>query len=150
MVVCSMASENVLLWNVRGLHSVAHRNAVRDLVVSESLSLACLQETKLDVISDFDVIQILGSGFDYVYLLVSTLMVGFCLLGTILLGWWLTQPLGRTLSLLGFAWPREAQSGGYPQYMDSLRRLTDLRSLLSSMSCDRFAPALGCWSVTSI
>jgi hypothetical protein len=30
--------------------------------------LVCLQETKLDVISDFDVIQILGSGFDYVFL----------------------------------------------------------------------------------
>jgi hypothetical protein len=41
---------------------------VRDLVQSERLSLVCLEETKLDVINDFDVMQILGPGFDYVYL----------------------------------------------------------------------------------
>jgi hypothetical protein len=34
----------------------------------EHISLVCLQETKLDTISDFDVIQLLGSGFNYVFL----------------------------------------------------------------------------------
>jgi hypothetical protein len=34
----------------------------------EVLSLVGLQETKLDVILDFDVIQIASSGFDYAYL----------------------------------------------------------------------------------
>jgi hypothetical protein len=42
-----MASENVLFQNVRGLHSVAHRNAVCELVTAEQLSLVGLQETKL-------------------------------------------------------------------------------------------------------
>jgi hypothetical protein len=30
--------------------------------------LVCIQETKLDVISDYDVFQLLGSAFEYVYL----------------------------------------------------------------------------------
>jgi hypothetical protein len=63
-----MVLENVLFWNVRRLHSVTHCDAVRELVTAERLSLASLQETKLDVILDFDVIQILGPGFDYAYL----------------------------------------------------------------------------------
>jgi hypothetical protein len=63
-----MEAENILVWNVRGLHAGAHRNAVRDLVSAERLSVVCLQETKLDVISDYDVMQILGAGFQYVYL----------------------------------------------------------------------------------
>jgi hypothetical protein len=41
---------------------------VRELVQSESASLICLQETKLYVIYNFDVIQILGPSFDYTYL----------------------------------------------------------------------------------
>jgi hypothetical protein len=28
----------------------------------------CLQETKLETISDYDVIQLVGTSFDYVYL----------------------------------------------------------------------------------
>jgi exonuclease III len=64
-----MTSENVLFWNVRGLHSFTHWNVVHELVAVERLSLVGLQETKLDVILDFDVIQILGPGFDYAYLL---------------------------------------------------------------------------------
>jgi hypothetical protein len=41
---------------------------VRDTVAIERLSLVCLQETKLDVISDFDLMQTMGNGFDYSYL----------------------------------------------------------------------------------
>jgi hypothetical protein len=37
-------------------------------VATERLSLICIQETKIDVISDFDVIQLLGPGFEYIYL----------------------------------------------------------------------------------
>jgi exonuclease III len=58
----------MLVWNVRCLNSVAHRNAVQDLITSERISLVCLQKTKLRVITDFDVIQTLGTGFDYVFL----------------------------------------------------------------------------------
>jgi hypothetical protein len=45
---------------VRGLNARAHRNVVRELVASECLSMVCLQEMKLEIISDYDVIQIGG------------------------------------------------------------------------------------------
>lgn len=61
----------MLIWNVRGLNSRVHRDAVRELVVAEHPSVVCLQETKLDVISVFDVIQIVGSGYDFAYLLAN-------------------------------------------------------------------------------
>lgn len=56
-----MDCENILIWNVRGLNARAHRDAVRELVNAERLSMVCLQETKLSVISDFDIVQIVGS-----------------------------------------------------------------------------------------
>jgi hypothetical protein len=62
-----MDPETFLVWNVRGLHAGTHRNALHNLVVAKGLSLVCIQETKLDVISDFD--QLLRHGFEYVYLL---------------------------------------------------------------------------------
>jgi exonuclease III len=37
-----MGSENILCWNVRGLHAVAHRNAVRELVRAKNVSFICL------------------------------------------------------------------------------------------------------------
>jgi hypothetical protein len=55
-----MGSENILIWNVRGLNAGTHRAAVRDLVTSERPSLVCLQETKMNVICDFDIPQIIG------------------------------------------------------------------------------------------
>jgi hypothetical protein len=39
-------------------------------VAAEWISLVCIQEIKLHVISDYDAIQLLGSGFEYVYLTV--------------------------------------------------------------------------------
>jgi exonuclease III len=65
-----MDSKNLLIWNVCSLNAKAHRDALWELVVSEHPSLICLQETKLVVISHFDVVQMLVSGFDYTYLLV--------------------------------------------------------------------------------
>jgi hypothetical protein len=53
---------------VQGLIVRSHRVVVRVLVISESVSLVCLQETKLDVISDIDVMELLGQGFGYAYL----------------------------------------------------------------------------------
>jgi exonuclease III len=64
-----MDSKNLLIWNVCSLNAKAHRDALWELVVSEHPSLICLQETKLVVISHFDVVQMLVSGFDYTYLL---------------------------------------------------------------------------------
>lgn len=63
-----MGSENILVWNVRGLNSPARRDTVRELIAAERPSLICLQETKLFVINDFDVLCIAGAGFDYVFL----------------------------------------------------------------------------------
>jgi exonuclease III len=64
----SMDCENLLIWNVRGLNAKAHHDALRELVASEHPSLICLHETKLTVISQFDVMQMLGPGFDFSYL----------------------------------------------------------------------------------
>jgi hypothetical protein len=63
----SMGNDNMLVWNVQGLNSRARRDTVRELVVEERPTLVCLQETKLHVINDFDLLQILGHGFDYIY-----------------------------------------------------------------------------------
>jgi exonuclease III len=63
-----MGLKNILVWNVRGSHAVAHQHALQDMVATEQISLVCIQETKLNVISYYDVIQLLGSGFEYVYL----------------------------------------------------------------------------------
>jgi hypothetical protein len=65
----SMGLENILIWNVRGLNARSHRDALKELVVAEKPSLVCLEETKMHVISDFDVMQILDARFDYAYLL---------------------------------------------------------------------------------
>lgn len=61
-------SENIIVWNVRGLNAAARRNVVRDAVSSERASLVCLSETKLSVINDGTIMQMLGVDFDYVYL----------------------------------------------------------------------------------
>jgi exonuclease III len=66
-----MGSKNLLVWNVRGLNTRSHRDAVRQLVIEGRPSLVCLQETKLHVMTDFDIVQILGESFDYAYLLVD-------------------------------------------------------------------------------
>jgi hypothetical protein len=68
VIMFAMASEGILIWNVRGLNTTSHYDALRQLVSTERPSIVCIQETKLDVISPFDVIQLLGHGFDYSYL----------------------------------------------------------------------------------
>jgi hypothetical protein len=63
-----MNPENILVWNVQGLNANLHKDALRSMVVSERVSLVCIQETKLHVIDDFLVMQVLGLGFDYSFL----------------------------------------------------------------------------------
>jgi exonuclease III len=63
-----MSSGSILVWNVCGLNARARRDIVRELVASEHPSIVCLQETKLHVISPFDLMQIVGPGFEYFYL----------------------------------------------------------------------------------
>jgi exonuclease III len=59
---------NFIIWNVQRLNSRAWRDVVHELVASERSSVVCLQETMLDVISIFDIMKILGMGFEYAYL----------------------------------------------------------------------------------
>lgn len=49
----SMDNTTVLSWNVRDLNAQARRDNVRTLVDDIRPSIVCLQETKLDVISEF-------------------------------------------------------------------------------------------------
>jgi exonuclease III len=59
----------ILCWNVRGLNDPAKRDVVREFIASLRVCVVCLQETRLDVIDDFLVMQCLGPSFDgYVYL----------------------------------------------------------------------------------
>jgi exonuclease III len=63
-----MSDNNILIWNVRGLNARPRRDVVRELVAAERPSIVCLKETKLGVISPYDVMQIMGTGFEYFYL----------------------------------------------------------------------------------
>jgi exonuclease III len=88
-----MGSESIFIWNVRGLNSWSHHDVVHELVRAEHPSIVCLQETKLSVISDFDVIQIICVGFDYYFLpAVGTH-------GGILMAWW---PSSWSVSLFSY------------------------------------------------
>jgi exonuclease III len=51
-----MSPKSILVWNIRGLNRQFHRDALRELVAEECPSIMCVQETKLPIISDFDVI----------------------------------------------------------------------------------------------
>jgi exonuclease III len=86
-----MESENIIIWNVRGLNARSHHDAVCELVRVERPSIVYLQETKLSVISDYDLIQIIGVGFDYCYLPTVGTHVGV-LLACIYLGGKLISP----------------------------------------------------------
>jgi exonuclease III len=61
----AMSLESILFWNIRGLNAQSHRSTLRDLVAAERPSIVCIQETKLHVISDYDIAQFLGVSFDY-------------------------------------------------------------------------------------
>jgi exonuclease III len=63
-----MGSENILIWNVRGLNARSHQDVVCELVGAKRPSIVCFQETKLSLILDYDLAQIVGVGFDYCYL----------------------------------------------------------------------------------
>jgi exonuclease III len=66
-----MESRNIVCWNVHGLNAMAHRDMGTDLVKAERIYFVCLQDSKLGVISTVDVMQIVGDGFDYFFLLAA-------------------------------------------------------------------------------
>jgi exonuclease III len=59
----SMIDRCFLCWNVRGLNDRAKRDSVKSVVVDLRPSIICLQETKLSIVSDYDILSILGAGF---------------------------------------------------------------------------------------
>lgn len=56
-------SFRLLSWNVRGLNSQIRRDVVRDMVRTTKPTVVCLQQTKLQLISDDIVMQTLGTQF---------------------------------------------------------------------------------------
>jgi exonuclease III len=74
-----MMQDNIIMWNVRGLNSCPRHDVVRELVASERPHLICLQETKLNVPNEFDVLQLLAYGFGYAYLLFAQTRGGIML-----------------------------------------------------------------------
>jgi exonuclease III len=63
-----MLGHNVLFWNVRGLNSRARRDVVREFLLQECSTVACLVETKVNVLSTSMVYDLMGTGFDYLCL----------------------------------------------------------------------------------
>ncbi|XP_073354886.1 uncharacterized protein [Aegilops tauschii subsp. strangulata] len=57
-------SPTLICWNVRGLNNPAKRKAVKEYIDTVKSSLVCLQETKLDVIDKYTIMQCLGPSFD--------------------------------------------------------------------------------------
>jgi exonuclease III len=63
-----MGKDNIIVWNVRGLNSRVRRDVMRELVAAELPTFVCLQETKLNVFNNYDMLQLLGHGFGYAFL----------------------------------------------------------------------------------
>jgi exonuclease III len=63
-----MGSESVLIWNICCLNARLHMNTLREMITVDRPSIVCIQETKMYVILDYDVLQFLGPGFDYLFL----------------------------------------------------------------------------------
>ena len=80
-----MDPSKILIWNVRGLNASARQDAVRAEVVSSGVDVVCLQETKMQDISRFLVIRMLGPDFaNFVFQCGLVLVVAFWLLGKII------------------------------------------------------------------
>lgn len=64
-----MDNINILSWNVRGLNARARRDDTRLVVDDCHASLVCLQETKLEAVTDSIMLGMLGTQFlDYAFL----------------------------------------------------------------------------------
>jgi exonuclease III len=54
---------NMLVWNVRGLNARCRHDSLRVVANENNVSVLCVQETKLSVISDFLINEMLGNRF---------------------------------------------------------------------------------------
>ena len=62
----------VFVCNVRGLNGSARRTGVKSVVDTTGASIVCLQETKLDVVTNSIVMETLGADFDAYFCLPAT------------------------------------------------------------------------------
>nr|XP_034580478.1 uncharacterized protein LOC117843854 [Setaria viridis] len=81
--LCSMDPMHILIWNVRGLNSLARRDAVRVIVDSSKIDIICLQETKMNSVSREIILSMLGSDFDNNYIFLPSVGAS----GGILVAW---------------------------------------------------------------
>nr|TKW41980.1 hypothetical protein SEVIR_1G353700v2 [Setaria viridis] len=56
-------NHNILVWNVRGLNARCRRDAMRTMIGDANITVACLQETKLQDVSRFLACEMLGQRF---------------------------------------------------------------------------------------
>ncbi|PNT71080.1 uncharacterized protein LOC106866036 [Brachypodium distachyon] len=59
----SQHNVNLVCWNVRGLNNPSHRSAVCDLIRDTHATIICIQETKLQVVNDRLIRDLLGPCF---------------------------------------------------------------------------------------
>ena len=77
-----MANTTILSWNVCGLNAQARRDNVRTLTEDLKPSIVCLQETKLDVISEYTIFSLLGRDFaEFAYVPASSTRGGILIAG---------------------------------------------------------------------
>jgi hypothetical protein len=80
--VSVMLGTNLLVWNVRGVNSRARRDVVREFMSQEHASIACLVETKVDVMPPAMATDLMGTSFDYACVpadgLSGGIMVAWC------------------------------------------------------------------------
>lgn len=54
---------NILVWNTRDLNDKSRRDTLRGVVTDARANVVCIQETRLNVISDHLIYECLGSEF---------------------------------------------------------------------------------------
>jgi hypothetical protein len=113
-------------------------------------SIVCLQETKLIVISDFDMVQFIGPGFNYVFRPADGTVVVFSLLGALPLGSRPTRQCAHIPSRPSCSTTRVVRIGGLLRCMTLPLTQLSLTSSPSFMSLGWFALALGFYAATSI
>jgi exonuclease III len=58
-----MDPSKILIWNVRGLNSLATQDAVRTMVEASKSDIVCLQETKMATVPQGALLTMLGIEF---------------------------------------------------------------------------------------
>lgn len=59
-----MNPSTILVWNVRGLNQRDRRNSIRDVILSSNADIVCLQETKVENLSQHLFLSVFGPAYD--------------------------------------------------------------------------------------